>query len=238
MQTSLPTLTRRTHPQQLHTWLTGSSLANSQVSACSQSYVHVSSRQVQGQRDGEKEEQTTGPHDSGDGPLSHNTARITSLLFPYFHGRRSKSEPYWQSQRCLGYVGCRLEVHVGAPSKLTWACSVRLDITSTGTSSAPPESVSLTCMATVSRCSDLCGALWGRAFFPAKAAKRHERGSTNIRRLKKCGRFYAKLIAKLYWPATPGGFIGRPLRGLLPGRALPGLLPPPKQAPAMVGFDL
>ena len=181
MQASLPTLTRRTHPQQLHTWLTGSSLANSQVSACSQSYVHVSSRQVQGQRDGEKEEQTTGPHDSGDGPLSHNTARITSLLFPYFHGRRSKSEPYWQSQRCLGYVGCRLEVHVRAPGKLTWACSVRLDITSTGTSSATHESVSLTCMATVSRCSDLCGALWGRAFFPAKAAKRHERGSTNIR---------------------------------------------------------
>ena len=168
MQASLPTLTRRTHPQQLHTWLTGSSLANSQVSACSQSYVHVSSRQVQGQRNEEKEEQTTGPHDSGDGPLSHNTARITSLLFPYFHGRRSKSEPYWQSQRCLGYVGCRLEVHVGAPSKLTWACSVRLDITSTGTSSAPPESVSLTCMATVSRCSDLCGALWGRAFSQPK----------------------------------------------------------------------
>jgi hypothetical protein len=47
---SLPTLTRRTHPQQLHTWLTGSSLANSQMSACSQSYVHVRSRQVQGQR--------------------------------------------------------------------------------------------------------------------------------------------------------------------------------------------
>ena len=36
---SLPTLTRRTHPQQLHTWLTGSSLANSQMSACSQRYV-------------------------------------------------------------------------------------------------------------------------------------------------------------------------------------------------------
>ena len=186
MQASLPTLTQqqqsRTHPQQLHTWLTGSSLANSQMSACSQSYVHVSSRQVQGQRDEEKEEQTTGPHDSGDGPLSHNTARITSLLFPYFHGRRSKSEPYWQSQRCLGYVGCRLEVHVRAPSKLTWACSVRLDITSTGTSSAPPESASLTCMATVSRCSDLSEALWGHAFFPDKATKAPMSRSRNIRR--------------------------------------------------------
>ena len=172
MQESLPTLTRRTHPQQLHTWLTRFQPGYSQMSACSQSYVHVPSRKVQGQRDGEEEERTTGPHDSGDGPLSHNTARITSLLFPYFHGRRSKSEPYWQSQRCLGYVGCRLEMHVGAPSKLTWACSVRLDITSTGTSSsAPHESVSLTCMATVSRCSDLCGALSGHDFFSDKATK-------------------------------------------------------------------
>ena len=175
MQASLPTLTRRTHPQQLHTWLTRFQPGYSQMSACSQSYVHVSSRQVQGQRDEEKEEQTTGPHDSGDGPLSHNTARITSLLFPYFHGRRSKSEPYWQSQRCLGYVGCRLEVHVRAPGKLTWACSVRLDITSTGTSSAPHEPVFFTCMPTVGRCSDLRRALWGHAFFPAKAANRHER---------------------------------------------------------------
>jgi hypothetical protein len=146
------------------------------MSACSQSYVHVPSRQVQGQRDGEEEEQTTGPHDSGDGPLSHNTARITSLLFPYFHGRRSKSEPYWQSQRCLGYVGCRLEVHVGAPSKLTWACSVRLDITSTGTSSATHESVSETSVATVSRCSDLCEALWGHAFFPRQSCEAAMRG--------------------------------------------------------------
>ena len=30
----------------------------------------------------------TDPHDSGDGPLSHNIARITSLLFPYFHGAK------------------------------------------------------------------------------------------------------------------------------------------------------
>ena len=47
---------------------------------------------------------------------------------------------------------------------LTWACSVRLDITSTGTSLATHESVSLTCMATVSRCSDLSEALWELAF--------------------------------------------------------------------------
>ena len=30
----------------------------------------------------------TDPHNSGDGPLSHNIARVTSLLIPYIHGAK------------------------------------------------------------------------------------------------------------------------------------------------------
>jgi hypothetical protein len=41
------------------------------MSACSQSYVHVPSRQVQGQQDGGEEEQTTGPHDRQTVAMAH-----------------------------------------------------------------------------------------------------------------------------------------------------------------------
>jgi hypothetical protein len=136
------------------------------MSACSQRYVPCVRSLERAEQDRQWSYALCTPR-PWRGRGSNGIARCTSLLqkAPIVEahladGRYSPS--FWLSD-----LSHRASMHVRA-WKLAWAYSPRLDIQSTGTSSAAHVSVFFTCMTTVSRCSNLWGALWGHAFSPAK----------------------------------------------------------------------